>query len=477
MSRIVIIGAGNIGGSVAEDMAKNHELTVIDRNAENIERLRARMDALFLVGPAESPDLLDRAGCNEAEIILAVTESDMTNLAASHICKTLYDPDEVCKRIIRIRNPALSSNQTLLEAFGVTIPYNPEDYIANTIAGVVEHPGSNKLLELCDGAVKVAMIEVRKDSPWQGRYLAELYAEKPSLQFQICTVQRGNTFIDHSPTCKLEHGDKLVVSSLASDMVPALQRLRQKQNSTAQVFVAGGGPIGEALAQKLEKNFSVTLFEPDPERCAVLARKLSSTLVCEADPTDSAALRAEDVESSHYFCAVSETDETNIMSALLAKQLGCANAAVLVNRYGFEQVLRDHGLDTVVSPSEITSSILKQQLQARSYAIEQEIGDTGAKIIVINVHSKTKLSGQSFNGCPWPPNVFPCALVRSSNGHGSGGKGRDLSLTGTTSRSKPKVFFPNSAEPVAEGDQCLVYISDGDSGKLTELADIPFDTF
>lgn len=479
MSKIVIIGAGSIGGSVAEELAADHEVTVIDRNGELLNRLRERMDARFLTGSADSPELLRRAGCDEADIVLAVTESDLTNLAASRICQSLFDTDEISTRIIRIRNRALATDESLLEAFGVTIPYNPEEFIAASISGAVHHPGTSKMIECCSGAVRAALVDIDQSNAWVGKTLTDLYSRKPNLEFQVCAIRRGGRFVDDDPTVKLAAGDDLLLISRPADLFGAVRLLCSEEERTVRVFIAGGGHIGLALAAKLERDFSVTLVEPDSARCALLAQELASTLVLEADPTDGAALRAEDIEHSHYFCAVTATDEINIMSALLAKQLGCAHAAVLANRLSFQEVLRSNGMDMVVSPSEITSGILQRELQARSYTIIHQVGASAGTLVEIQVVKDAMLVDKEFKQIEWPDNVLPCALVKKFVG------GKELSpvqllrqrVLGSQEQLHPPLHFPNSDAVIEEGDTCLLYVRDSNLATLQTLADAPYPAF
>lgn len=474
MSKIVIIGAGAIGASVAEDYAKAHEVTVIDRNAEILHRLRERLDARFITGSADSPQLLKKAGCADADIILAVTESDLTNLAASRICQSLYDADGVNTRIIRIRNPEIASNQTLLDSFGVTIPYNPEEAIANAIAGAVKHPGVSKMLDCYDFQVRAAFVELNQSNQWVGKTLTDIYARRGELEFHVAFIMRGSRILELDLTKKLAVGDDLLVVARATDLFATVRLLCQEEEPTVRVFIAGGGPIGAKLARKLETDYSVTLVEPDPVRCSVLTQELSSTLVLEADPTDSASLRAEDIEHSHYFCAVTETDEINIMSALLAKQLGCAHAAVLANRTSFQQVLRANGMDMVVSPSAITSKILLREIQGRSYKAIQNLGDSDASLVELKVMKSSQLEGTAINQVVWPENVIPCALIRPVQSPVAS----DAEVVNETTEEKlpPQLFFPDADEIIAEADTCLVYIRDGNDKTVEKLADQPFLT-
>ena len=212
------------------------------------------------------------------------------------------------------------------------------------------------------------------------------------------------------------------------------------------------------------------MLEPDPDRCETLAHDLTTTLVTVADPTVESVLRNEDVENGHYFCAVSESDEVNIMSALIARKINCRHAAVLINRHAYQSVLSGIKMDMVVSPSEITIGILLNHLSVRSYFEPTVIDEHATNLTIFQVQPGSKIQNQTLSEVDWPDNVLPCALLRSAAGDNG------LPLVQQKGSAAIQIFFPDSKVSIDEGDYCVVYVKDANIDTLTELADLPYFT-
>ena len=461
MDKIVILGAGSFGGSIAEALAEENMVTVVDRDAEKLNRLRSRIDARFIAGLAESPTTLEKAGCEDADAILAVTADDVVNLAVCRICFTLYGHSEKATRIARIRNQELSENKELLESFGVSEAYNTEDLISEAVAGVIEFNGARKVHKYWHGLMNILLVKVLNDDPCVGLDTSAWYAAHPDLHFRVIAIHRDSSIVRIAPGVTIQGNDELFLASRGRDAIEVINAHRPgAQDTPRKIFVGGGGTIGEAIASKLEKDYHVTLIEPDPIRCATLVQNLSSTLVDTGDPTDSSMLKSEDIEHAYYFCAVTERDEENIISALLAKQLGCTRTAVLINRNAYQKVLLDHDMDTVISPSEITVGILLKAISDRKRERIQAIGELGAHVLELTVQTNAELAGMMLNKVEWPANIIPCVLGNAPDPESNNGP-----LT---------VHFPDSDHMIAAGDHIIVYVTDKNNNTLNKLLDIPF---
>ena len=457
MDRMVVLGAGSFGGSIAEVLAKDMLVTVVDMDAEKLNRLRPRIDARFIVGDAQSPTLLAKAGCEEADAILAVTASDAVNLNSCHLCNLLFGESGTTTRIARIRNQEISKNQKLLEAFGVSQAYNTEELISEAVANVIKFVGASKVHTFFKGEANVLLARVQKGDTLSGKTIAEWEKEIPDLQYRVIAVHRGEKIFAAKPDMAIAEGDELMILSRSNDGIKAINANRDNGDiSSKKVFIAGGGTIGEAIAMRLEKDYQVTLIEPDPTRCAHLVQHLGSTLVDTGDPTDAGILRGEDIEHALYFCAVSEHDEVNIMSALLAKQLGCSKTAVLVNRNAYQKVLLEHDMDTVISPSEITVGTLLEAIGERRRERIHTINEMGAHVLEFTVMEGSEITGNEFSSVPWPKNIIPCALGRNGNG------------------GNLAVSLPDSELVINAGDRIIVYVTDRNNNTLNELLDLPF---
>ncbi len=464
----MILGAGSIGGSVAEHLAQENEVTLIDRNAEVITNMRSRFDARFIIGSIESPQVLEKAGCEEADVVLAVTEHDVTNLAACFICKTLFDPGDACARIARIRNRGLAEHKELLQAFGVTVSYDPEDSIAEAIASAVGMPGVSRLVHYASRQLAIAEVRIREQDISSQNKLSDFISHSRELGYYLVAIRRGDLTLPATESLHLQVDDSVILAAKAKNMAKTIMLLRNEQQLSTKVFIAGGGQIGRALAAKLEDDYAVTLLEPDAERCKILAHELGTTLVTAADPTVEEVLRSEDVENGHFFCAVSEKDEVNIMSALIAKKLNCKHAAVLINRHAYQAVLSGIKMDMVVSPSEVTISILLQRLSSRSYFDPIVIDEQVTNLTMFPVQRSSKIQGQTMAQVNWPDNTLPCALLRDVP--------EDKPSLVSEALPAVQIYFPDSEVSIEPGDRCIVYVKDANIDTLTELADLPYFT-
>ena len=460
MNRIVIIGAGSFGGSIAELLAKDSSVTVVDNDAERIAKIRTRIDARFIVGSAETPSVLEKAGCAQADAIIAVTSNDIVNLSVCHICKTLFTHGDSIIRIARIRNHELSNNETILESFGVTEAYNTEDLISDAMVGVLDFFGASRVQKYWSEKAIVLLLKVTALYEINNKTIKEFYAENPNYSFNIIAIHRKNEIIKVTAETKIFDNDELLVVSRSKDIIHALNHDKVDMKS-AKIFIAGGGNIGESIAKKSEANYNVTLIEPSQSLCAKLVQNLNATIVDQGDPTDVNILRSEDIEHAYYFCAVTENDEVNIMSALLAKQLGCKKTAVLVNRNHYQKVLLDHDMDTVISPSEITVGTILKALHERERNRIQAIDEAGAHILETTIREKAKIEGKKFNEINWPENVIPCALGSVVI--------KDNEIT-----NEFNLHFNHSDEVVKAGDCIIVYVTDQHNSTINDLTDIPF---
>ena len=456
MDRIVVLGAGSFGGSIAEVLAKEHLVTVVDVDSEKLNILRPRVDARFIAGEAQSPSILTKAGCEEADAILAVTASDVVNLSACHICNTLFGESGKATRIARIRNREISEDRNLLDAFGVSQAYNTEDLVSEAVSNVIEFVGARKVHRFFGGDTNIMLIKVRASDASVGKKIGEWQSSDPDLSFRVIALQRGEKITRPLPETRISKDDELLVVSRSNDCIKAIN-LHKKDSDllSNKVFIAGGGTIGEAIAARLEDHYNVTLIEPDPARCARLVQNLGSTLVDNGDPTDASMLRSEDIEHALYFCAVTEKDEVNIMSALLAKQLGCEKTAVLVNRNAYQQVLLDHEMDTVISPSEITVGTLLRAIGERRREQIHAMNELGAHLLEFTVMEGSVIEGTNFADVQWPKNVIPCAFGRSGNGSYKGN-------------------MPDSDDSLESDDRVIVFVTDRNNNTLNELVDLPF---
>ncbi|MBF2735174.1 MAG: NAD-binding protein [Betaproteobacteria bacterium AqS2] len=459
--RIVILGAGRFGGSIAESLAKTKAiLTIVDVDPDNVSALRDRnIDARFLTGDATSPALLRKAGCEDADAILALTNHDITNLAACHICSTLFESSRAV-RIAKLGSQELVADRELLAKFGVTLGYNPEEMVAEEFVKILQFTGTRAVHSYWNNSVNVFVIGVGEDDGLAGRTLAELRGAGDPKAFRVAAAIRDREHLPVADELALREQDELVVVSQRDEGISAVNRLRGDQRSDSRkVFIAGGTTVGRAIAQRIESRYSVTMIEPSQTACAEMIQHLNQTVVDHGNPTDANILRNENIEDAYYFCAVTGRDEENILSALLAKDMGCRKAAVLVQQNSYNDVLFHHRIDTVLSPANITIGTMLKEMSERSRESIQHVGDHGAQLVEFSVNDQAPIVGSAFAGIDWPANVVPCVLSSRSKRDGGG---------------RASQLFADSQQVVKAGDRIIVYVTDGDSRSVNRLLDVPF---
>lgn len=460
MKKILILGAGRVGSTIASQLASENEVTIVDNKPRRLRELRERIDARTLSGSAEVPAVLDKAGAGDADIVLAVTELDAVNITACQICRLRFDSNGVQKRIARIRNSQISNDLDLLGGFGVSQSFCPEDIITDSILGTISHPGVSKVASFAGGCAEVAVVHMDKKRALTGRTLGEMHQLSPDLIFDVVAIRRGEMNVVHGPDTRLHHDDQVVLVADAGHTMQAvglMQGASETNGPARRVAIAGGGNVGARLAARLEANYQVILIEHDRARCSELTQNFERTLVLHGDATDEGLLLDEEIGTFGFFCAVTEHDEVNIMSALLARQLGVGNIAVMINRSSYMNVLKANNVDVVISPSMLTVGALLTHVRERPFEMIHTLDENGAAVIEFFVHDAAdKLLGRRLSEVTWPAGTRACALIRPESGNDAGRQGAY------------QMTVLSGGAQMAVGDHLLLYVSSPDALTLLE---------
>jgi trk system potassium uptake protein TrkA len=351
---IIIIGAGEVGYNLAKKLSKEgHDVVVVDHDAERMRQIDESLDVKALLGEGSSPAILKQAGMEEAEMVIAVTDSDEINMVACLIAGT---QSKIPKRIARIRNLEYTRETKIFDEqhLDIDLCINPELETAKTIVRLVEHPGSADFAEFAEGRVELIGVKIDDDSYVMGKKLKELQearAQFPDLKVLIVAISRDDRII-------IPHGDETV---FAGDILYAvvdrqsvkdvLSYLRKEEEPVKRIIIGSGSAIGFEVARQLEdKGIAVRVMEKDVDRCQQLAENLKKTLVLRGEMTDQSLLKEEGIEETDFFISVSDDEDANILASLLAKRLGAKKTVTLVRHLHYLSVLPTIGIDAVVSP-------------------------------------------------------------------------------------------------------------------------------
>ena len=352
--KIIIIGAGEVGYNLAGKLSKEgHDVVVVDHDPEKIRHVDETLDVKALLGKGSSPGILKEAGMEEAELVIAVTDSDEINMVACLIAGT---QSKIPKRIARIRNLEYTHESRIFDEqhLDIDLCINPEMETAKTIVRLIENPGSADFAEFAEGRVELIGVKIEEDSYVTGKKLRELQEVRslfPDLKVLIVAISREEQII-------IPHGDETI---FAGDILYAvvdrhsvtnvLAYLRKKEEPVRRVFIAGGTPIGFEVARQLQEGeVTVRLVEPDATRCQGMAETLEKVLILHGEMTDQSLLREEHIEDADFFISTSNDEDANILASLLAKRLGAKKTITLVRHLHYLSVLPAIGIDAVVSP-------------------------------------------------------------------------------------------------------------------------------
>ena len=365
MKKILILGAGQTGGALAESLAsEDYDITVVDENAARLRELEGRLDIRTIPGHASRPDTLLAAGAEDAELLIAVTNSDEVNMVACQVCYSLY---KTPLKIARIRSDKYSdqdAKDTRLDFFSqahmpINEQINPEREVMKEIRELLEHPGALQVLDFAEGRLKLVAMRTYHDGPLVGQELRSLREHIPNVDTKVVAIYRQDRPIIPAADTVVESGDEVFFIAAADDINAVMAEMRRMQQQFKRVMIAGGGNIGLMLAQAIENQVQVKVMEFDEARAAVVAERLSSGVAIHGDATNRDLLLEQNIEEVDAFCAVTNNDEVNILSGFLAKRLGARQVVSLITKPAYVDVVQGSDIDVAVSPQlATTSSIL-----------------------------------------------------------------------------------------------------------------------
>jgi trk system potassium uptake protein len=415
--KIIILGAGQVGTNLAESLvAENNDITVIDLDASRLALLQDRFDLRTVRGHAAHPSILKQAGAEDADMLVAVTQSDETNLVACRIASSLFN---VPTRIARIRsNDFLGEAEFLHEHFGVDDVISPEQEVTDTLRRLIEHPEALQVLDFADGKVRLVAVRAYHGGPLVGHELQDIKRHMPNLECRIPAIYRRDRGIVPKGITVIEPGDEVFFLARKQDIPSVMRELRRMERPVKRVMIAGGGNIGRRLAAGLERNYEVKVIDHNKATCTLLAEQLHRTLVLQGDATDEDLLEQENVESIDVFCALTNDDEDNIMSALLAKRMGAQRVIALINRSAYVNLVQGGEIDIAISPAQATVGPLLSKIRRGDMAAVHSLRRGAAEVLEIVVHGDFKTSkvvGRRIGDVALPEGAAIAAIIRGED--------------------------------------------------------------
>ena len=413
--KIIILGAGQVGSSVAEALVSEaNDITVVDADGQRLRDLQDRLDLRGVQGHASHPDVLRRAGAEDADMVLAVTNSDETNMIACQVAYTLFHtPTKIAR--VRARDYLIHPQLFTQEALPVDVLISPEQVVIDYVQRLIEHPGALQVLDFAGGRVQLVAVRAYYGGPLVGHELRELRNHMPGVDTRVAAIfRRGKPIIPEGNTV-IEVDDEVFFIAALKDIRAVMGELRRLDKPLKRVLIAGGGNIGRGLAKALENKYQVKIIDHNPSRSREIAEELSRTIVLLGDAADEELLLEENIENTDVFCAVTNDDEANILSAMLAKRLGARKVMSLINRAAYVDLVESGDIDIAISPQQATIGSLLAHVRRGDVVVVHSLRRGAAEAIEAVAHGDkrtSKVVGRMIQDIKLPPGTNIGAIVR-----------------------------------------------------------------
>ncbi|MEM0910124.1 MAG: Trk system potassium transporter TrkA [Pseudomonadota bacterium] len=414
--KIIIIGAGQVGGTLAENLVgEQNEITIVDSDRNVLENLQNRLDLQVVCGIGSHPDILKKAGAEDADMIIAVTDSDESNMMACQVAYTLY---KTPTKIARVRSEQYIIYQDLLYKHK-DIPVDhliaPEQLVTTAIKRLIDYPGALQVVEFASGRASLVAVKAYYGGLLVGHALSALRQHIPNAETRVAAIYRRGRPIRPLGSTVIEADDEVFFIADTKHIRTVMSELQKLEASYKRIMIAGGGLIGAGLAKRLENNHNVKLIEYDAKRADYLSTILNETIVFQGDASDATLLGDENVEQIDAFIAVTNDDEANIMSAMLAKRMGAQKAMVLIQRSAYVDLVQGGDIDIAFSPQQATISALLTHVRRGDIVNVYSLRRGAAEAIEAIAHgdeNTSKVIGKQIQDIKLPPGTTIGAIVR-----------------------------------------------------------------
>ena len=414
--RILILGAGQVGSTVAYSLAReeSNDITVVDRNTELLQDLQERLDIRTVCGHASHPDILHEAGADEADMVVAVTDSDETNMIACQVCYTLY---RTPTKIARVRAAEYLNTPQLFtqDALPVDMLISPEQLVVDYIRRLIQYPGALQVLDFAGGKVRLVAVQAYYGGALVGQELRNLKNHIPDVDTRVAAVyRRGQAILPHGDTV-IEADDEVFFIAPRADIRSVINELRKLDKPIRRIIIAGGGNIGVRLAKALESTHQVKLIERSRDRARDISEQLDKTIVLSGDAADEELLVEENIEATDVFCAVTNDEEANILSSMLAKRLGARKVLALINRPSYVDLVQSGDIDIAISPQQVTIGALLTHIRRGDVVMVHSLRRGAAEAIEAVAHGtreSSRVVGRTVEEIVLPQGATIGAVVR-----------------------------------------------------------------
>ena len=417
--KIIVLGAGQVGRTAAYHLSREeaNEVTVVDMNEEVLRDLQDRLDIRTVHGNASSPVVLEAAGAADAEIIVALTSSDEVNMLACQVAYTLY---RTPTKIARIRSPDYFRRAGLFAEGGIAVDtwISPEQLVTEYIEQLIRYPGALQVLDFADGKVRLVGVRALRGGLLVGQRLRALREHIRGTDARVAAIYRNGQSIVPQGDTVIENGDEVFFLAAREDIRLVMSEMRKAENPAKRIVIAGGGNIGFRLAKALEEHNQVKLIERDNRRARRVAELLTNTIVLNGDAADEELLVEENIDSADVFASLTNSEEANILSAMLAKRLGAHKVMALINKPSYAELMESGPIDIAISPQTVTIGSLLAHVRRGDVVRVHSLRRGAAEAIEAIVHGESGTSrvvGRRIEDIDLPEGTTIGAIVRGDN--------------------------------------------------------------
>jgi len=414
--KILILGAGQVGSSAAYHLSREeaNEVTVVDQSADVLRELQDRLDIRTVVGHAAYPDVLERAGADDMDIMVALTDSDETNMIA---CQVAYTVFHTPTKIARIRSADYMNARKLFtqDAIPVDVRISPEQLVCEYIEQLILYPGALQVLDFANGRVRLVGARADKRGSLVGQKIAALKEHIPNTEGRIAAIYRDGKSLQPDGNTIIRENDEVFFIAARQDVRIFMSEVRKLEDPVRRVVIAGGGNIGVRLALALEQSNQVKIIERNQKRARVISEQLNKAIVLVGDAADEELLLEENIDSVDVFCALTNAEEANILSAMLAKRLGAHKVMALINRPSYAELVESGSIDIAISPQQATIGSLLAHVRRGDVVKVHSLRRGAAEAIEAVAHGDSgasKVVGRKIEDLDLPRGTSIVTLVR-----------------------------------------------------------------
>ncbi len=414
--KIIILGANQVGSALAETLANEaNDITVVDADTEKLSELKDHIDIGTVAGHPSLPDVLEKAGGHDADMIIAVTESDEINMVA---CRVAYSLFQTPKKICRIRSSSYLVSDKLFGQHGIAVDtvISPELIVSSDIERLLDLPGSLQVLDFADGKVQLVAVKAYYGGPLVGQEIRLLRQHMPSVDTRVAAIFRKDRPIIPEGSTVIEAGDEVFFVAAQKDIRACMSELRRMDKPYKRLMIAGGGNIGMRLAESVEDRYQVKIIERSLERCSLISETLNNAIVLNGEASQRDLLIEENISDTDVFLALTNDDEANIMSSLLAKRLGAKKVMTLINNSAYVDLVQGGEIDIAISPQQATIGKLLAHVRRGDVVNVHSLRRGAAEAMEAIAHgdeASSKVVGRAIEDIDLPEGTTIGAIVRN----------------------------------------------------------------